>query len=194
MRLFGLPFLRALFLAAGLAAAALSSAMAQENQISDAKLQSFVVAAMKVSGLIDQWTPRIEAAKTPEEKAQLKQTANGQLVQAIQSDGDLNGRRVPADRPARRGGQGAAGPDRQDPPGWPAAEVALLPVCRSAGRDVPRTNWIVSSSEPGLSPAGAREGDAAQLALATRRTLVTQPRLRAGRPETPSHVEDGAVN
>jgi Domain of unknown function (DUF4168) len=89
MRLFGLPFLRALFLAAGLAAAAVSAASAQENQISDAKLQSFVVAAMKVGGLIDQWTPRIEAAKTPEERAQLKQTANGELVQAIQSNGDL---------------------------------------------------------------------------------------------------------
>jgi hypothetical protein len=89
MRLCGLSFLRALFLAAGLAAVALSSAMAQENQISDAKLQSFVVAAIKVSGLIDQWTPRIEAAKTPEEKAQIKQTANGQLVQAIESNGDL---------------------------------------------------------------------------------------------------------
>jgi hypothetical protein len=89
MRLFGLPLLRALFLAAGLAAAALSSAVAQENQISDAKLQSFIVAAMKVGGLVDQWMPRIEAAKTAEEKAQLKQTANGQLVQAIQSNGDL---------------------------------------------------------------------------------------------------------
>jgi hypothetical protein len=89
MRLFGLPLLRALFLAAGLAAAALSSAVAQENQISDAKLQSFIVAAMKVGGLVDQWMPRIEAAKTAEEKAQLKQTANGELVQAIQSNGDM---------------------------------------------------------------------------------------------------------
>lgn len=89
MRLFGLPFMRALFLTAGLAAAALPSAMAQENQISDAKLQSFVVAAMKVGGLVDQWTPRIEAAKTPEEKAELKRTASGELVQAIQSNGDM---------------------------------------------------------------------------------------------------------
>jgi Domain of unknown function (DUF4168) len=89
MRLIGLPFLRALLLASGLAAAALSPAGAQEDQISDTKLQTFVVAALKVSDLIDQWTPRIEAAKTPEEKAQLKQTANGELVQAIQSSGDM---------------------------------------------------------------------------------------------------------
>jgi deferrochelatase/peroxidase EfeB len=32
--------------------------------------------------------PRIEP-KTPEERAQLKQSANGKVVQAIQSDGDL---------------------------------------------------------------------------------------------------------
>ncbi len=86
MRLLGLTFLRALFLVAGLLAAPLSHVMAQENQISDAKLQSFIVAAMKVGGLVDQWTPRIEAAKTPEEKALLKQTANGELFQAIQSN------------------------------------------------------------------------------------------------------------
>jgi hypothetical protein len=89
MRFLGLAFLRALFLATGLTAGALSPAMAQEAQISDAKLQSFVVAAMKVGELIDQWTPRIEAAKTAEERAQLKGTANGELVQAIQSTGDL---------------------------------------------------------------------------------------------------------
>jgi uncharacterized protein DUF4168 len=108
MRLIGLPFLRALLLAGGLAAAALSPAGAQEDQISDTKLQTFVVAALKVSGLIDQWTPRIEAAKTPEEKAQLKQTANGELVQAIQSSGDMTvdeyqqiGQRAEADRALR---------------------------------------------------------------------------------------------
>ena len=89
MRLVRFTFLRALFLVAGLHAAPLSYVMAQENQISDAKLQSFIVAAMKVGGLVDQWMPRIEAAKTPEEKAQLKQTANGELVQAIQSNGDM---------------------------------------------------------------------------------------------------------
>jgi Domain of unknown function (DUF4168) len=90
MHVFGLAFLRALILAAVLTASAFSSAMAQESQISDAKLQSFVVAAMKVSDLIDQWTPRIEAAKTPEERAQLKQTANGELAQAIQSTGGMS--------------------------------------------------------------------------------------------------------
>ena len=90
MRFFGLAFLRSLFLAAGLSVAAVASAGAQEAAITDAKLQSFVDAAMKVSDLIDQWTPRIEAAKTAEERAQLKGTANGELVQAIQSTGGMS--------------------------------------------------------------------------------------------------------
>lgn len=89
MHIFGLAFLRALIVAAGLTGWAFSSATAQEAPISDAKLQSFVVAAMKVSDLVEQWTPRIEAAKTPEERAQLKSTANGELAQAIQSTGDM---------------------------------------------------------------------------------------------------------
>ena len=89
MRLYGLAFSRALILAAGPTVAALSPASAQEAPISDAKLQSFVVAVMKVSDLIDQWTPRIQAAKTAEEKAQLKGEAQGELAQAIQSTGGI---------------------------------------------------------------------------------------------------------
>jgi hypothetical protein len=57
--------------------------------VSDAKLQSFVAAALKVGDLIDKWTPKIEAAPTPEEKTKLKQTANAELVAAIQSNGDM---------------------------------------------------------------------------------------------------------
>ena len=89
MRFFGLAFPRALFLAVGLTVAALSPASAQEAPISDAKQQSLVVAVMKVSDLIDQWTPRIQAAKTAEEKAQLKGEAQGELAQAIQSTGGM---------------------------------------------------------------------------------------------------------
>lgn len=89
MRFLGLASLRPLAVAV-LTALSLSSAIAQETQISDAKLQSFVAAAMKVSQLIDEWTPRIEAAKTPEEKAQLKGAANGELTQAIQSAGGMS--------------------------------------------------------------------------------------------------------
>lgn len=57
--------------------------------VSDAKLEAFVAAALKVGGLIDEWTPKIEAAATADEKTKLKQTANAELVAAIQSNGDL---------------------------------------------------------------------------------------------------------
>lgn len=57
--------------------------------VSDAKLQAFIAAAVKVGDLIDKWTAKIEAAPTTEEKTQLKQTANAELVSAIQSNGDM---------------------------------------------------------------------------------------------------------
>ena len=57
--------------------------------VSDAKLQAFVTAALKVGNLTDQWTPKIEAATTPEEKTKLKQTANAELLAAIQANGDM---------------------------------------------------------------------------------------------------------
>lgn len=57
--------------------------------LTDEKLHAFIVAALKVGDLIDQWTPKIEAAKTPEEQDKLKQQANSELVAAIQGNGDL---------------------------------------------------------------------------------------------------------
>lgn len=57
--------------------------------LTDDKLHAFIIAALKVGDLIDQWSPKIEAAKTPEEQDQLKQQANNELVAAIHSSGDL---------------------------------------------------------------------------------------------------------
>ncbi len=57
--------------------------------LSDEKLHAFIVAALKVGDLIDEWSPKIEAAKTPEEQDKLKQQANSELVAAIQGNGDL---------------------------------------------------------------------------------------------------------
>lgn len=57
--------------------------------VSDAKLQAFVTAAMKVNTLIEQWTPKIQAA-APDQQAQLKQTANAELLNAIQTTPDMS--------------------------------------------------------------------------------------------------------
>ena len=57
--------------------------------LTDDKLHAFIVAALKVGDLIDQWSPKIEAAATPEEQERLKQQANNELVAAIQGSGDM---------------------------------------------------------------------------------------------------------
>ena len=89
---FLLPLIRLLaVLAAALPAA--PRALAQEAvpaaALTDDKLHAFIIAALKVGDLIDQWSPKIEEAKTPEEQEQLKQQANNELVAAIHSSGDL---------------------------------------------------------------------------------------------------------
>lgn len=84
----------ALLLAVNLALAAPTSiapALAQDAaaSVSDAKLQAFVTAAMKVNTLIEQWTPKIQSA-APDQQAQLKQTANSELLNAIQTTPDMS--------------------------------------------------------------------------------------------------------
>lgn len=66
-----------------------AAAPAAAPALSDEKLHAFIVAALKVGDLIDEWSPKIEAAKTPEEQDKLKQQANSELVAAIQGNGDL---------------------------------------------------------------------------------------------------------
>lgn len=87
-----LPFFTLLAaLAASLPAA--PRAFAQEAvsaaSLTDDKLHAFIIAALKVGDLIDQWEPKIEAAKTPAEQEQLKQQANSELVAAIESGGGM---------------------------------------------------------------------------------------------------------
>ncbi|MGH6945065.1 MAG: DUF4168 domain-containing protein [Geminicoccaceae bacterium] len=62
--------------------AALGPARAQ-TQFDDAKLASFVSAAMAVSQLIEQWNPRIQSAQNEEEANALRQQAQTELVDAI---------------------------------------------------------------------------------------------------------------
>ena len=87
-----LPFFSLLaVLAASLPAA--PRAFAQEAvpaaALTDDKLHAFIIAALKVGDLIDQWSPKIEAAKTPAEQEQLKQQANSELVAAIEGSGGM---------------------------------------------------------------------------------------------------------
>ncbi len=54
-----------------------------DEQYDQAKLESFVTAALAVNQLVEQWTPRIQSAQNETEAAQLREQANGELVAAI---------------------------------------------------------------------------------------------------------------
>jgi hypothetical protein len=59
-----------------------------QSEFSDQQLESFVVAAIAVDELIREWNPRIQGAENEEQAAQLREEANGALVEAItQTDG-----------------------------------------------------------------------------------------------------------
>jgi hypothetical protein len=58
------------------------------EQFQQAKLESFVNAALAVNRLVEQWTPRIQSAQSETEATQMREQANRELVAAIeQSDG-----------------------------------------------------------------------------------------------------------
>lgn len=63
---------------------ALGPARAQ-TEYSEAQLESFVDAAVVVNDLIQAWRPRIEAADSEQEAAQLREQANQELAQAIEA-------------------------------------------------------------------------------------------------------------
>ena len=59
-----------------------------QPEFSDQQLESFVVAALAVDGVIREWNPRIQAAEDDAQAAQLREQANAELVEVItQTDG-----------------------------------------------------------------------------------------------------------
>lgn len=78
---------RAIIVALSLVVMAGGAAYAQ-TQYDEAKLESFVTAALAVNQLVEQWAPRIQNAQSEAEAADLREQANGELVAAIeQTDG-----------------------------------------------------------------------------------------------------------
>jgi hypothetical protein len=55
----------------------------QQPEFSDQQLESFVAAALAVDKLIREWNPRIQAAEDMAQAAQLREQANGELVEVI---------------------------------------------------------------------------------------------------------------
>jgi hypothetical protein len=60
------------------------------QQYEQAKLESFVTAAIAVNQLVEQWTPRIRGAQNETEAAQLREQANHELVAAIQQSNGIS--------------------------------------------------------------------------------------------------------
>jgi Domain of unknown function (DUF4168) len=61
-----------------------------QDQYDQAKLESFVAAALSVNELVQQWTPRIQGATSETEAAELRDQANGELVAAIEQTGGIS--------------------------------------------------------------------------------------------------------
>ena len=74
---------RAALFAAALTLAPLSLGGAQEA-ISQAKLEAFVIAAVEINRLIDQWGPVIDSAESEEKAESLKREAEAELIAAIE--------------------------------------------------------------------------------------------------------------
>jgi hypothetical protein len=77
-----------MIVALSLTLSAAGAAQAQE-QYDQEKLESFVVAALEVNRLVEQWTPRIQAAPSETEAAEMREQANSQLVEAINQSSDI---------------------------------------------------------------------------------------------------------
>jgi hypothetical protein len=74
--------LRTLALLLGLGLATASAAHAQA-EFSDAKLESFVVAAIAVEKKIQEWSPRVQAAQNEQEAAELREQASADVIETI---------------------------------------------------------------------------------------------------------------
>ena len=91
------------FLSAALLSTALSgaAAMAQNasqppaqpqmapaiTQPTDQQLQRFASASQKVSGVVDEYRPKVDAAKTDDAKQKVVQEADAKMVQLVRADG-----------------------------------------------------------------------------------------------------------
>ncbi|MPS76882.1 MAG: DUF4168 domain-containing protein [Achromobacter sp.] len=91
------------FLSAAILTTALSgaSAMAQNasqppaqpqmapaiTQPTDQQLQRFASASQKVSGVVDEYRPKVEAAKTDDAKQQVVRAADEKMVKLVRADG-----------------------------------------------------------------------------------------------------------
>lgn len=75
--------LGAVFLAVTAGAFALGTANA-EATFDDAKIEAYVTASIAIDALVNQWEPKIDAAKSEAEAQKMKEQANTELTAAIE--------------------------------------------------------------------------------------------------------------
>ena len=56
-------------------------------QPTDQQLQRFASASQKVSGVVDEYRPKVDAAKTDEAKQKVVEEADAKMVKLVQADG-----------------------------------------------------------------------------------------------------------
>ena len=57
------------------------------KQPSDQQLQKFASASQKISGVVDEYRPKVDAAKSNEAKQKVVQEADAKMVKLVQADG-----------------------------------------------------------------------------------------------------------
>ncbi|CAB3638079.1 DUF4168 domain-containing protein [Achromobacter pestifer] len=57
------------------------------QQPTDQQLQRFASASQKVSGVVDEYRPKVDAAKSDEAKQKVVQEADAKMVQLVRADG-----------------------------------------------------------------------------------------------------------
>ncbi|MGE8620669.1 MULTISPECIES: DUF4168 domain-containing protein [Achromobacter] len=57
------------------------------TQPTDQQLQRFASASQKVSGVVDEYRPKVDAAKTNDDKQKVVQEADAKMVQLVRADG-----------------------------------------------------------------------------------------------------------
>ncbi|KAG1430624.1 hypothetical protein G6F57_023005 [Rhizopus arrhizus] len=57
------------------------------SQPTDQQLQRFASASQKVSGVVDEYRPKVDAAKSDDAKQKVVQEADAKMVQLVRADG-----------------------------------------------------------------------------------------------------------
>ena len=122
-------------------------------QPSDQQLQRFASASQKVSGVVDEYRPKVESAKTDEAKQKLVKEADEKMVQLVRADG-LTVDEIQRHQPRRAAGSAIAAARVQAQSVRQDALACCLadPPCRRIGVTLSLGSGFPSRHRKGASP------------------------------------------